>query len=50
MTGSVLDVFTSRRRHADLAGEGIVPPKSPVVAYSARNRLLEALAEGEDHW
>jgi hypothetical protein len=32
------------------AGEGRVAPEPLVVAYSARNRLLEALAEGEDHW
>lgn len=36
--------------HTVLAGEGILPAEALVAAYSARNRLLEALAEGQDYW
>jgi SAM-dependent methyltransferase len=36
--------------HTVLAGEGLVPPEALLSACSARNRLLEALAEGDDYW
>jgi hypothetical protein len=36
--------------HTVLTGEGIVPAEALLSAFSARNRLLEAVAEGKDYW